>query len=58
MADFRSSYWGQVSFWENSGTQIIDRLESSTSGFENIASNVFDGYLVESGNDYLKVGLV
>ena len=58
MANFRSSYWGQANFWENAGAQIIDRLESSTSGFEDIASNVFDGYLIESSNDYLKVGLM
>ncbi len=57
MADFRSSYWGQVNFWESAGAQIIDRLESSTSSFENIASDIFDGYLIDSSNSYIKVGL-
>ncbi len=57
MADFRSSYWGQENFWEGAGAQIIDRLESSTSGFENVAGNVFDGYLIDANDSYLKVGL-
>ena len=58
MADFRSTYWGKIDFWEAAGSQLQSMTELATSDVLDVLGAVFDGYAIEANDSYIKVGLV
>ena len=43
MADFRSTYWGKIDFWEAAGSQLQSMTELATSDVLDVLGAVFDG---------------